>query len=49
MVESARGAEPGFDVQLADAAALPFEEGAFDLVVAFMSLQDIDDMERAMR
>lgn len=49
MVEAARGAEPGFDVQLADAAALPFEEGAFDLVVAFMSLQDIDDMEGAMR
>ncbi|HET7171050.1 MAG TPA: class I SAM-dependent methyltransferase [Gaiellales bacterium] len=49
MVEAARNADPGFDVHLADAAALPFDDGAFDLVVAFMSLQDVDDMEGAVR
>jgi SAM-dependent methyltransferase len=49
MVEAARQTEPSFDVHLADAAALPFEDGTFDLVVAFMSLQDVDDMEGAVR
>ena len=49
MVEAARKAHPGFEAHLADAAALPFEGGAFDLVVAFMSLQDVDDMDGAIR
>jgi SAM-dependent methyltransferase len=49
MVEAARAADPGFEVHLADAASLPFDDGAFDLVVAFMSLQDVDDYERAIR
>lgn len=35
-------------VALADAAALPVADGAADLVVAFMSLQDIDDLEAAV-
>jgi SAM-dependent methyltransferase len=30
---------------VADAAALPFADGAFDLVTAFMSLQDMDDLD----
>jgi ubiquinone/menaquinone biosynthesis C-methylase UbiE len=34
---------------LADAAALPFEDGAFDLVVAFNSLMDVQDMPGAVR
>jgi SAM-dependent methyltransferase len=33
---------------LADATALPFRDGAFDLVVAYMSLHDIDDMPQAV-
>jgi ubiquinone/menaquinone biosynthesis C-methylase UbiE len=33
----------------ADAAALPFDDGAFDLVVGFMSLMDMDDMAGAVR
>lgn len=37
------------DVVIADAAALPFADGAFDLVVAFMSLQDMDDAAGALR
>jgi SAM-dependent methyltransferase len=35
-------------VVLADAAALPFRGGAFDLVVAYMSLHDIDAMPAAI-
>ena len=34
---------------VADAAALPFEDGAFDLVTAFMSLMDMDDPDAAIR
>jgi SAM-dependent methyltransferase len=33
---------------LADAAALPFGDGAFDLVVAYMCLHDIDAMPQAV-
>ena len=35
-------------VVLADATRLPFAEGTFDLVVAYMCLHDIDDMPRAV-
>ena len=35
-------------VALADAAALPFRDGTFDLVVAYMSLHDIDAMPAAI-
>lgn len=48
MVAAARQAGPQIPALLADAAALPFADAAFDLVVAFMSLQDIDAMERAV-
>jgi SAM-dependent methyltransferase len=34
---------------LADAGSLPFEDGTFDLVVAFMSLMDMDDPRAAIR
>ena len=34
---------------VAHASALPFEDAAFDLVVAFMSLQDFDDLDAAVR
>lgn len=33
---------------VADAAELPFADGTFDLVVAYMTLHDIDRMPRAM-
>ena len=33
---------------VADAAELPFRDGAFDLVVAYMSLHDIDRMPQAV-
>jgi SAM-dependent methyltransferase len=34
---------------VADAAALPFDDATFDLVVAYMSLQDIDDLDGTVR
>lgn len=49
MIEAARRLDPGGDYAVADAAALPFGDSSFDLVVAFMSLQDIDDLEGAVR
>ena len=49
MVAATRDADPQLEVHLADAAELPFEDGAFDCVVAFMSLQDVDDLESAVR
>jgi SAM-dependent methyltransferase len=48
MLAAAREAEPSIETHLADAAALPFEDGAFDCVVAFMSLQDVDDYRSAI-
>jgi SAM-dependent methyltransferase len=38
----------GGPVVLGDAAALPFGDAAADCVVAFMSLQDVDDLEGAL-
>jgi len=49
MVDAARAADPSIEVHLADAASLPFADGEFDLVVAFMSLQDVDDLGGAVR
>jgi SAM-dependent methyltransferase len=37
------------DVIHADAAALPLDDETFDLVIAFMSLQDMDDADGAVR
>jgi SAM-dependent methyltransferase len=49
MLAAAREAAPELELQLADAAELPFGDGAFDLVVAFMSFQDVDDLDGAIR
>jgi ubiquinone/menaquinone biosynthesis C-methylase UbiE len=49
LVRLAREAGPDGSYVLGDAAALPFDDGAFDLVVAFMSLQDMDDAVGAIR
>ncbi len=37
------------EAYVADAAALPFPDASFDLVTAFMSLQDVEDMSGAVR
>jgi ubiquinone/menaquinone biosynthesis C-methylase UbiE len=48
MLAAAREADPDGDYLQADAAALPLEDACADLVVAFMSLQDVDDMGTAV-
>ncbi len=49
MLTAARNADPQIETYLADAAVLPFADASFDCVVAFMSLQDVDDVARAVR
>jgi len=49
LVAAAREADPLMDIRLADAAALPLDDASADLAIAFMSLQDIDDMVAAVR
>lgn len=48
MIEAARAQSPDFEYVEADAAQLPFEDGAADLALAFMSLMDIDEMLEAV-
>lgn len=48
-VLAARAADPTLEVHHADAAELPVGDGTADLVVAFMSLQDMDDAAGAIR
>ena len=48
MIAAAREADPGAEYLVADAAALPFPDGHADLVIAFMSLMDVDDMAGAV-
>jgi SAM-dependent methyltransferase len=45
LVEAASEAEPLLEVTQADAGALPVEDGASDLVVSFMVLMNLDDLE----
>lgn len=49
MIAAARELDPGGEYVVADAAKLPFADGHADLVVAFMSLMDVDDMPAAVR
>jgi SAM-dependent methyltransferase len=49
LIEQARAADASIEFHLADAASLPFGDDAVDLAVAFMSLQDVDDMAGAIR
>ena len=48
LVASAAAANPFGDYVLGDAAALPFADASFDLVVAYNSLMDVDDMPAAV-
>jgi SAM-dependent methyltransferase len=48
LVAAARRADPHGRYAVADAAALPYPDDSFELVVAFMSLQDIDDFGQAI-
>jgi SAM-dependent methyltransferase len=49
MLRHARASDPDGEYVQADAASLPFEDAAFDLVVAYNSLMDVDDMPGAVR
>jgi ubiquinone/menaquinone biosynthesis C-methylase UbiE len=44
LIAAARAADPDGDYRLASASALPLEDKSCDLVVAFMALQDMDDL-----
>lgn len=46
---AARQADASMGVLVADAAALPLPDQVADLVLAFMSLQDLDDLQGAVR
>jgi SAM-dependent methyltransferase len=48
LIAAARDAAPDMELHVADAAALPFGEDSFGIVVAFMSLHDIDDLDGAV-
>jgi SAM-dependent methyltransferase len=45
LAEAARAADPGFEVHVADAQAMPLEDGTADLVVASMMLLNVDDLD----
>jgi SAM-dependent methyltransferase len=49
LLAAARETAPEIEVHEADAAALPFEDASFGLVVGFMSLQDVENFEGAIR
>ncbi|HEY2802488.1 MAG TPA: class I SAM-dependent methyltransferase [Actinomycetota bacterium] len=48
MVAAGRAEDASIPACVGDAAALPFPEGSFDAVVAFMSFQDVDDLRGAV-
>ena len=49
LVRHAREADPDGEYLVANAAELPLHDGSADLVAAFMSLQDMDDADGAVR
>ena len=48
LVELARAADTDGSYVVAEAEALPFEDGAFELVIAFNVLSCVSDLERAV-
>lgn len=49
LIAAAREADPEGRYVIADAAALPLPDASADAVTAFMALQDIDDIDAAVR
>ncbi len=49
MIRLARASDPDGDYAVADASSLPVADGAADLVVFFMSLMNVDDLDGAIR
>ena len=48
LIEAARRADPGGDYRCASATKLPLENASCDLVIAFMTLQDVDELTAAV-
>jgi SAM-dependent methyltransferase len=48
MLAAAHDADPDLETHLADVAALPLAASTFDLVIAFMSLQDVENLDGAV-
>jgi SAM-dependent methyltransferase len=49
MLDAVHATDPSIPVCRADAGRIPFRDATFELVVAFMSLQDVDDAASAIR
>jgi SAM-dependent methyltransferase len=49
LAAAAREADPEFEVHVADAAAMPLDDGCADLAVASMSLLNMDDLDGVAR
>ncbi|WP_230534579.1 class I SAM-dependent methyltransferase [Microvirga roseola] len=49
LVETARQADSAHDYAVADARSLPFEDGSFDLVLAYNVLMDVEDLPATLR
>jgi SAM-dependent methyltransferase len=49
LVAAAKELDPGGTYLVVDATSLPFDAGSFDLVVAYNSLMDFEDMPGAVR
>jgi SAM-dependent methyltransferase len=47
-VEHARSRYPGAEFQVADVASLPFEDGSFDLIVSFETIEHVPEPERVL-
>lgn len=48
LIAAARELAPEMELHVGSAAALPFEDASADLVVSFMCLHDVDDLEGAV-
>lgn len=49
LIKAAKEADPTGDYRVANANALPLEDSSADLVIAFMSIQDVDDLDGTVR
>lgn len=49
LVAAARELASEMELHVADAAALPFDDASFDVIVSFMCLHDVDDLAGAVR
>ncbi|MCP3803549.1 class I SAM-dependent methyltransferase [Allokutzneria sp. A3M-2-11 16] len=48
MIDFAAEADPDGDYRVCDARELPFADGAFDIVIAYNTLMDVDDLAGSM-